>query len=120
MREVSVDYFTAMKIPLVRGPIFYGSGRRESSARRVIINQTLANLFFHTENPSWPSFAALCRQTNQPAIEIVGVAGDEKLGPLDQPTTPIVYDSLLQDASRTVSLVVRTGCRSKFRNRSLR
>ncbi len=47
--------------------------------------------------------------TNQTAMEIIGVVGDEKLGPLDQPTTPIIYDALLQDMNSTVTMVVRTG-----------
>ncbi len=105
-RQVSVDYFRAMKIPLVRGR-FFTAQDDANHLHAVIINQTLANLLFHIEDPVGHRLL-LSASENQPAIEIVGVAGDEKLGPLDQPTTPIVYDALLQDASRTVSLVVRT------------
>jgi putative ABC transport system permease protein len=106
MREVSVDYFHAMKIPLVRGR-FFTAQDDANHPNAVIINQTLANLLFQTENPVGHRLLRSAAN-NEPAIEIVGVAGDEKLGPLDQPTTPIVYDPLLQDASRTVSLVIRT------------
>jgi putative ABC transport system permease protein len=105
-RQVSVDYFRAMKIPLVRGR-FFTAQDDVTHPHAVIINYTLANLLFHTDNPVGHRLL-LSASENQPAIEIVGVAGDEKLGPLDQPTTPIVYDPLLQDASRTVSLVIRT------------
>ncbi len=34
MREVSADYFTAMKIPLIHGRCFFGARRYESSAQR--------------------------------------------------------------------------------------
>ena len=107
MREVSADYFTAMKIPLIHGR-FFSAHDDTNPPPRVIINLTLANLFFQTENPVGHRLVFV-GSTNQTAMEIVGVAGDEKLGPLDQPTTPIVYDSLLQDVNRTVTMVVRTG-----------
>ncbi len=107
MREVSADYFTAMKIPLIHGR-FFTPQDNANHPPKVIINQTLANLFFQAENPVGHRLVFV-GTPNQTAMEIVGVAGDEKLGPLDQPTTPIVYDSLLQDVNRTVTMVVRTG-----------
>jgi putative ABC transport system permease protein len=46
--------------------------------------------------------------TDRPPAEIIGVVGDEKLGGLDAPATPIVYDSLLQHPESSFSFVVRT------------
>jgi predicted permease len=105
-RDVSADYFRAMKIPLVRGRFF---GEQDIMGRPpvFIINQTLANKLFPNEDPIGQRLYTPISPDQQPA-EIVGVVGDEKLGAFDAPLTPIVYDPLLQYPSSPVSFVVRS------------
>jgi putative ABC transport system permease protein len=45
--------------------------------------------------------------------EIVGVVGDEKLGALDQKTTPVFYSPTFQSNDTTFTLVVRSGIDSQ-------
>lgn len=106
MRTVSSNYFAAMKIPLVRGRFFTDEDDTNHPVA-VLINQSLANILFQTEDPVGHrlSFSG----SKAPPVQIIGVAGDEKLGALDEPTTPIIYDALLQDANSAVSLVIRAG-----------
>jgi predicted permease len=106
-RGISPGYFRAMKIPLVSGR-FFNEQDDAAHPNVLVINQTLAKILF-------PNDSALGRRLifagapGQPAAEIVGVVGDEKLGSLDSAITPILYDPMPQDVSRGPTLIVRTG-----------
>jgi len=104
-RAISSGYFRTMRIPLLSGRSF--TEQDDATHPKVlVINQTLARILFPDENPNGRQliFSGL---DGQPTAQIVGVVGDEKLGPLDSAVTPIVYDPLLQDASIDPTLIVR-------------
>jgi putative ABC transport system permease protein len=95
-----------MKIPLVRGR-FFNEQDDATHPFVFIINQTLAARLFPNQDPVGQHMS-YTGAPDQPLAEIIGVVGDEKLGGVDAPATPIVYDALLQYPQSTVSLVVRT------------
>jgi len=104
-RQVSSGYFTALQAPLLRGR-YFSEAEDGSKPRVVIINRTLAKQYFPGEDPlgkqvfysNWP----------QPPMEIVGVVGDIKEGPLDSETLPALYVPFNQNPSRGFAMVVRT------------
>ncbi len=106
IRTVSRDYFRVLGVPLLTG--------REIDARDdintppvVLVNQTLAESYFPDRGPLGRrivfSFFA-----GQPAWEIVGVVGDERLEGPDQPITPVVYFPYRQTPDTAFSVVART------------
>jgi predicted permease len=94
-----------MKIPLASGRAF-DARDRDGAPNVVIVNRALARQMF-------PGSDAVGRKVtftfakNQPAREIVGVVGDEKLAALDAPATPILYLPFAQDASSAFAYAVR-------------
>src|SRR5262249_41215235 len=79
---VSPGYFQAMKIPLVAGRLFNASDS-SSTTPVVIINQTMAKVFWPGKDP----LGQRLRATDHTAwMTIVGVVGDVKQGGLQQKT----------------------------------
>lgn len=105
-RDISSSYFRVMEIPLLHGRFFTDQDKADSPPV-LIINQTLADKVF-------PGQDALGKRlvfdffTPPVAAEIVGVVGDEKLGALDQKTTPILYSPSLQSNDTSLTMVVRS------------
>ncbi len=111
---VTRDYFRTMKIPLISGRIF-GPTDAQGSPGVVVVNQTLANVFWPHQNPlgkrlrgPGPDDAPL------PWLTVIGVVADVKQGGLDQKTGTELY--FLQDqtaqtvgfSADTMNVVVRT------------
>jgi predicted permease len=96
---VQGQYFQALHIPLIRGRYFDSSDQKPGAPLVAIISQSLAEQYFHGKDPIGMHEKVGDRyDTAMPAIRIVGVVGDVKQGPLDQPTVPEMYEPLSQAA----------------------
>jgi predicted permease len=104
-RDVSPNYFSVMGIPLVRGR-FFTDQDKSGSPLVLIINKALADKVFPGQDPVGHRFIFIF-DSHPTAAEIVGVVGDEKLGSLDQRTTPVLYSSSFQSNDTNLTLVVR-------------
>jgi putative ABC transport system permease protein len=104
---VSPTYFSALKIPILRGRAL-GAEDTTTAPRAVVINDTMARLAFGSESPlnrriQW-SFDG---STWPPARTIVGVSKDVRDLGAGRPALPSVYESSTQVAPGP-SLLVRT------------
>jgi len=111
-RFVSPGYFTAMRIPVIRGRVFdhLEPTRR---ATEVVVNRALAERY-------WPGASPLGKRLSldRPGegiwYTIVGVVGDVHDAGLESPPTPSIYYPMVRFSSmewapRSISLVVRGG-----------
>ncbi len=105
IRVADSGYFAAMRIPLLRGRLLSGLDG-PSGPPVVVINETLARLYWPQENPighrlqiSWSN------PTAQP--EIVGIVGNVHAGSLDADIRPMIYYSTSQEPTGSRALVVR-------------
>jgi putative ABC transport system permease protein len=102
---VSSGYFETMRIPLLRG-----RGIRESDGRNsqrvAIVNQTMADRYWHGEDPIGRHFST----TNDPGhpMEVVGIARNALEFGILAPDVPLFYVPLFQQYSPTVTLQVRS------------
>jgi putative ABC transport system permease protein len=107
IRAVGLDYFQAMRIPLVAGREFTARDDR-TAPHVIIINQTLARKFFPDENPIGkhmkPGMAA---GKSDSMSEIVGIVGDVKHRNLWDPPAPESYVPYDQNAIGEMYVVVR-------------
>ena len=109
-RLVSADYFSTLRIPLVRGRVFTDHDA-ESAPNVVIINAAAARRYWPDEDPLGRridvSFAAQPRW-----MEIVGIVGDVKHVGLELDTDPEAYMPLRQPPfgglAQRLNIVVRT------------
>ena len=105
-RHVSAGYFAALKARLVRGR-FITSNDDSSRPGVVVINETLARMYFSGQDPIGQKIAD-DEGGKSTVWEIVGVVGDLREGPLDGPLAPAEYFPMAQTHDRSLSLVVRT------------
>jgi len=111
-QSATVDYTTAMKIPVVEGRTF-GPQDGATTPPVVLVNETLAKMY-------WPKESALghrvrtCCGDKVPWATIIGVVKDVKQGGIDQKTgTEIyfLYDQTIAEfggAPRNMNVVVRS------------
>lgn len=105
-KAVTPGYFQAAGIRLIRGRDFASSDT--SNAPVVIVNQTLARLYFADADPIGKRIAYRQPSSTTRWRPIVGVVADEKQDGLAVAVKPEVYDLHLDDTSNTMSVVVRT------------
>ena len=104
-RAASVDYFRALRIPLVAGRFFSNADRNEA-APVAIVNQTFANRLLPNQDP----VGKRIRPGDGPWITIIGVVGDVKQAGLTRSVMPEMFAPVaLGPASmtQTMSLAVR-------------
>lgn len=104
-REVTPDYFRAMRIPVRKGRPFTEQDT-ESAPLVVVINETMARRFFSNEDPIGKRLT-LSGQGG-PWFTIVGVVGDVRHSSLSVETGAEMYGPHLQDPLPSMHLVVRT------------
>jgi putative ABC transport system permease protein len=106
IRIVAGEYFSTMRIPLLRGRWFEGHDS-SSSHRVMIINQAMAQRFWPNENPIGK---LVTMRDWGPALtgEIVGVAGDVKSDALNATPGNMIYWPEEQFPSIFNNVVVRT------------
>jgi predicted permease len=102
LANVDADYFTALRLPIVRGRAI-GRSDDERAARVAVVNETLARRF-------WPDGSALGRTFGfrGQRVTIVGVARDARYATLTETTPPFVYFPLAQHWQTAQTLLVRT------------
>jgi putative ABC transport system permease protein len=96
---VAPDHFKTLRIPLIRGRVFT-SADRIGTAGVAIVSEAAARRFWPNEDPIGKRIRL---GSNMPfdarpddSLEIVGVVGDVKYGPLDTETGVHVYTPYLQ------------------------
>lgn len=107
---VSLDYFRAMGIPLMKGRFFTLSDGKDAPPVAVI-NESLAKHYFPNEDPIGKRIK-LSSDSNL-YREIVGIAGDVKHYSLDSETPDQNYVPYAQDSYGFVTLAVRTAADPK-------
>ena len=106
IRTVSTDYFRVLGVPLLTGRAI-GARDLMNTPPVVLVNQTLAERYFPDRGPLGRKIV-FSFFDGQPAWEIVGVVGDERLEGPDQPITPVVYFPYQQTPDMSFSVVART------------
>jgi putative ABC transport system permease protein len=108
IRAVGLDYFEAMRIPLLAGREFNVRDDRHAP-RVVIINQTLARKFFPNENAVGRRIRpSISDDKPDQMCEIVGIVGDVKHRNLWQPPDPESYVPYEQNSIGAMNIVVRS------------
>jgi predicted permease len=106
-RDVSADYFKALRARLLRGR-YFSDTEDASKPRVVVINRTLARRYFPDEDPIGKRFGDTSLSPGS-IKEIIGVVDDIREGPLDAEIWPAVYYPYNQDPAVVFfSLIVRT------------
>jgi predicted permease len=103
---VTQNYFSVMGIPLRSGR-FFNSEDRIESPHVLIVNQAMANLVFHNQNPVGKRIN-FTYTNEQHYFEIVGVVANQNVTALGAPQVPIVYDCFEQSPSGYFGLAIRT------------
>jgi putative ABC transport system permease protein len=105
-RSVVGDYFTTMKIPVLRGRSFAPSDTREAPPV-VIINSTMAKHLWPGEDPIGRRIK-VGNGTRNDWATIVGIAGDVRFASADAPPTDEVYRPNAQQGLAFMYFVIRT------------
>jgi putative ABC transport system permease protein len=114
---VSDAYFETMGMRLMRGRLF-GDTETADSSKTIVINETLAKRLWPGEDPigkrlkqGWPETPDHPTKPNEyfsPWRQVVGVVSDVKFNGITSETPMQVYLPLVQEAARSLSLVVRS------------
>jgi putative ABC transport system permease protein len=110
VRNVSPDYFQAIRIPLLRGRYFSEQDQR-GNIGAAIVNETLAKRYFANDDPIGKRINELGVNQNPgdpKQYEIVGVVGDVHHNSLTRSTTPELYLAHQQNSWPWGNFVVRT------------
>jgi len=107
IRDVSSNYFSLMKIPLLTGRYFDDSADSASAPKHAIVNQAWVNEYLHGEDAIGKRFKFTMSAT-QPYREIVGVVANIADAQLDSPEEPALFLPFQQDANSFIPYVVRT------------
>jgi putative ABC transport system permease protein len=106
---VTPGFFSAMRIPLLRGRFFTDADGR-ASERVTIVNQTTAKKYWPQEDPVGQRIRFGGGADNKnPWLTIVGVVGDTKRAGLDVPVFTESYQPLRQEASGDLAILLRIG-----------
>src|SRR6185436_7822270 len=111
-RTANPDYFRAAGIPLLKGREFQTTDR-DSSARVVILNKTLAGQLFPDRDPigrrvAWTGDVLRFICVSGDWRTVVGVVGDTKDGGLDAAPIPVLFAPFAQAEVFGSSLVIET------------
>ena len=104
---ISPDYFEILGTPLMQGRVFLDSDEPKSQPV-AIIDQTLANRYWPSENPLGKHIQLFQANPQNPWITIVGVVGDMKSDGFDAPTAPHIYLPAFQGPPYASVLFLRT------------
>jgi predicted permease len=105
--DVSSDYFSTMRIPLVDGRFFSPDDTKPEAPQTVIVNRAFVKRYFPDENPVGKRIRFTFNE-KQPFRQIVGVVGDVALIDLDALPPPVVYGPVEQAGDTYLSYLVRT------------
>ena len=102
---LSPDYFKTMKIAVLSGRDFLDSDTA-SSPRVALINEAMAERFWHGANPIGRNFNR--SGDSQHTIEIVGVVRNSRIEDPYSPYSPAFYVPILQSYTSAQTLQIRT------------
>jgi putative ABC transport system permease protein len=108
INAVSTDYFKTMKIAVLRGRDFFDSDT-ESSRRVAVINEAMAERFWHGVDPIGRTFKR--NGDEQHVIEIVGVVRNSRTEDPYSPYSPAFYVPVSQSYTSAQTLQIRTAGR---------
>ena len=92
LANVGVDFISVMKIPMLSGRTFDAQDTA-SSPRVAIINRTLAQRFFGSQNPIGRRFSTGDKEDKDPKwTQIIGVCADTRYTHLGAEPPPIHFD----------------------------
>ncbi len=104
---ITTEFFSTMKIPLLRGRFFNASDRADSLPV-VLINNTTAKRFWPGGDPIGHRITFGDPGANGTRwYTIVGVVGDTTRAGADQPVFPESYTPLAQNAVRGMEILIR-------------
>jgi putative ABC transport system permease protein len=108
-RFITPSYFTAMKIPLVKGRVFT-AGDHRSAAPVCLINRTFAQRYWPNEDPVGQSIQLPARLLpGAPWMQIAGIVGDVRQIQLTAEPAPEIYIPILQyPGISEMTFVIRT------------
>jgi len=106
---ITLDYFRAMRTPILRGRAFDARDTKDSPPV-VIINDVLAQRYFPGGNAIGQQIILTHGENDQPPPpkEIVGVVGDSRHESLAIQPLPEFYIPASQDPQRRMDVVIRT------------
>jgi predicted permease len=108
-RAVSPDYFTTMKVPVVRGRAFTAADAR-GGPPVIVINDVLAKSYFPNEDPIGQRICFDKVPTPKSTwYTIVGVTASERVDGVSIAPRTEVYESAIQEPSGNMYLLLRTG-----------
>lgn len=106
-RVVTPGYFSALRIPLLRGSLF-DEQYRPSSQRVVMIDESFARQFFPGEDPIGKHLSIYSGAAGYLTREIIGVAGGVRSFSLQIPPQPTMYFPFTQAEPDHLHLFVRS------------
>jgi predicted permease len=130
VQRISADYFSTMKIPLIRGRVWSDS-ESGGTPHVAVVNQTMARAW-------WPDESAIGRRVRMPDyveppnpyrlaapgsdgwFDIVGVVGDTPNVSLHEPPAPSIYVPYTLMLSDSLNVIVRTSPDPRAMTRSIR
>jgi predicted permease len=130
VQRISADYFSTMKIPLIRGRVWSDS-ESGGTPHVAVVNQTMARAW-------WPDESAIGRRVRMPDyvkppnpfrlaapgsdgwFEIVGIVGDTPNVGLHEPPAPSIYVPYTLMLSDSLNLILRTSRDPLPMSRSIR
>jgi len=101
----SPEYFSNLRIPLLRGRAFTESDD-DHAPLVAIVNQTMARQLWPGEDPVGKRFRTV--KDLNPLIEVVGLAGDGKYQNIMEDSQPWFYVPLYQEFQSLRTIVVRS------------
>ena len=101
------NYFQTLGIPLLRGR-FFNDADMQKTTRVVIVNKTLADRYFHGQDPIGHRIKWGPPESDSYWMTIIGVVGDVKQFDLEKDVVPQTYENYLQYKSFSdLSVVLR-------------
>jgi putative ABC transport system permease protein len=122
LEVVGGDYFSTLKVPLLRGRTFNERDTKDSP-RVVVIDQALAEQYFPGENPVGKRIGVDVGNDNEGYVmsEIVGVVARIRFHAVDEMAPlPVIYASLGQAQRTSLTLFVKSTIGSAALEHSIR
>src|SRR6201997_4244563 len=122
LEVVGGDYFSTMKVPLLRGRTF-NERDTKGAPLVIIIDQAMAEQYFPSENPIGKRLGVDPGNDNEDYLmsEIVGVVARMRFHAIDEMAPlPVIYCSLGQAQRTSLTLFVRSTMSSAALERSIR
>jgi putative ABC transport system permease protein len=122
LEVVGGDYFSTLKVPLLRGRAFNERDTKDSP-RVIIIDQAMAEQYFPGENPIGKRLGVDPGNDNESSVmsEIVGVVARMRFHAIDEMAPlPVIYCSLGQAQRTSLTLFVRSTMASAALERAVR